>query len=65
MITSLGLVSDALFDEGRPLKINYKIVSRARKVRVRLVIVRTAGGKYVKTVQLGVRRTRRRSATKN
>lgn len=58
VITSLELVSDALFDEGRPLKINYKIVSRARKVRVRLVI-RTAGGKYVKTVQLGIRRTRK------
>lgn len=57
VITSFGLVSDALFDEGRPLKINYKIVARARKVRVRL-IVRTAGGKYVKTVQVGVRRTR-------
>lgn len=57
VITALALVSDALFDEGRPLKIKYKIVSRARKVRVRLV-VRTSGGKYVKTVQLGVRRTR-------
>ncbi|MBI5309923.1 MAG: M23 family metallopeptidase [Actinobacteria bacterium] len=57
VITSLELVSDALVDEGRPLKLNYRIVSRARKVRVRLV-VRTSGGRYVRTVQIGLRRTR-------
>lgn len=58
VIASFELVSDALYDEGRPLTVRYRINSRAKRVRVRL-IVRTAAGKYVKTVNVGVRATRK------
>lgn len=57
VITSFELVSDAIFDEGRPLQVKYRVTAKARRVRVRLV-VRSAGGTYIKTVQVGVRRTR-------
>ncbi|MFY9488399.1 MAG: M23 family metallopeptidase, partial [Solirubrobacterales bacterium] len=56
VITGFKLVAATLFDEGRPLKLRYRIKARARKVRVKL-LVRTADGKYVKTVSLGVHRT--------
>lgn len=52
VITSLALDASALFDEGRPLRLRYRLKGRARSLRVR-VIVRTADGRYVRTVELG------------
>lgn len=56
VITGFKLGSKTLLANGRPLKLRYRIKGGARTVRVRL-IVRTAGDKYVKTLQLGVHRT--------
>jgi murein DD-endopeptidase MepM/ murein hydrolase activator NlpD len=56
VIAAFSLVSHALFDEGRPLKLRYRVKARSRSVRVRL-LVRTAGGTYVHTIDLGQQRT--------
>ncbi|MFY9264661.1 MAG: M23 family metallopeptidase [Solirubrobacterales bacterium] len=57
LITGFKLVSASLFDEGRPLKLRFRIKARARRVRVKL-LVRTAAGKYVSSIKLGVRKTK-------
>lgn len=56
VITGFKLGAKTLLANGRPLKLRYRIKGGAKTVRVRL-IVRTAGDKYVKTLQLGVHRT--------
>lgn len=56
VITGSKLGSKTLFESGRPLKLRYRVKGGAKTVRVRL-IVRTAGDKYIKTLQLGVHRT--------
>lgn len=58
VIARFVLDSNALFDEGRPLRLRYRVNSRTPRVRVRLVL-RTAGGRYLRTINLGVQRTRR------
>ncbi|MBJ7457741.1 MAG: M23 family metallopeptidase [Thermoleophilaceae bacterium] len=50
-------LSDATLSGRSELTLNYRITASARRVRVR-AIVRTAAGAYVKTLELGVHRTR-------
>jgi murein DD-endopeptidase MepM/ murein hydrolase activator NlpD len=57
VITGSELTAATLLDEGRPITLRYRVKARTRKVRVRL-IVRTAGGKFVRTVELGVHTTK-------
>jgi murein DD-endopeptidase MepM/ murein hydrolase activator NlpD len=57
VITGAELSTATLLDEGRPITLRYRIKARVRQVRVRL-IVRTRGGKYVRTLQLGVHKTK-------
>lgn len=56
VITGFKLGSTTLLDNGRPLKLRYRVKAGAKRVRVKLV-VRTAGDRYVKTAQLGVHQT--------
>ncbi|MBI4897727.1 MAG: M23 family metallopeptidase [Actinobacteria bacterium] len=51
-IASFSLVANALYDEGRPLKLRYLVKARSRTIHVRAV-VRTAAGAFVTTVDLG------------
>lgn len=55
-IAAFSLVSNSLYDEGRPLKLRYLINARSRTVRVRMV-VRTSAGQFVRTVSLGRHRS--------
>lgn len=56
VITGFKLGSTTLLDNGRPLKLRYRVKAGAKRVRVKLV-VRTSTNRYVKTAQLGVHRT--------
>ena len=58
----IELSAATLLDEGRPITLRYRVKARSKKVRVRL-IVRTAGGTYVRTAELGVHRTKVLQAT--
>lgn len=62
VITGLALSNTALSD-GDEMTLRYRIKAPAKRVRVR-AIIRTKGGRYVKTVQLGVHRTRVLQTTK-
>lgn len=55
VIAGFALSNATLTDSSR-MKLRYRITAPARRVRVRAV-VRTRGGKYVKTLELGVHRT--------
>jgi murein DD-endopeptidase MepM/ murein hydrolase activator NlpD len=63
VISGVQLVPTTLLAEGYPLTLRYRVKARSGKVRVRL-IVRSAGGKYIRTAQLGVHRTRVLQVTK-
>lgn len=55
VIRTFSLTNTAIADGGA-MTLRYRIAAPAKRVRVRAV-VRTAGGKYVKTLELGVHRT--------
>jgi murein DD-endopeptidase MepM/ murein hydrolase activator NlpD len=57
VIAALSLVTKSLIDDGRPLKLRYRIQARSRSVRVS-VEVRTVGGAFVRTIDLGRQRAR-------
>lgn len=57
VVAGFALTPNTLLDEGRPLRLRYRVKAPAKRVRVRLV-VRTLGNKYVKTLELGVHRTK-------
>ncbi|MGH2906860.1 MAG: M23 family metallopeptidase [Solirubrobacterales bacterium] len=63
VITGSKLSTTTLLDDGRPLTLRYRVKSRASRVRVQLV-VRNGGGGYIKTLQLGVHRTKVLQTTK-
>jgi murein DD-endopeptidase MepM/ murein hydrolase activator NlpD len=55
VIKAFVLTNTALAD-GAAMTLRYRVAAHAKRVRVR-AIVRTAGGAYVKTLELGVHRT--------
>jgi murein DD-endopeptidase MepM/ murein hydrolase activator NlpD len=57
VVSGFELSAKTLLDEGRPLTLRYRVKAPAKRVRVRLV-VRTVHNTYIKTLQLGVHRTK-------
>lgn len=62
VITGIALSNTGLSD-GSAMTLRYRIKAPVKRVRVR-AIVRTKGGRYIKTLQLGVHRTKVLQATK-
>lgn len=62
VITGIAL-SDTALSDGNAMTLRYRIKAPAKRVRVRGV-VRTKGGRYIKTLQLGVHRTKLLQTTK-
>ena len=56
VITGAELSPTTLLDEGRPLKLRYRVKASAKRVRVKLVI-RSRGNKFIRTLDLGAHRT--------
>lgn len=56
-LTRFRIHPTSIVDGGHPLVLRYRVKATAKKVRVRLV-VRTAQDEFVKTLELGVHRTR-------